>query len=88
MAKAWRPFFYYVTEESRRDYRYNFAKSENIYKSFPTYRILRREIKKYLEESIDDTITVFRTRRGEWGEFYEHWQLHRGKPVIIKKGWN
>ncbi len=88
MAKAWRPFFYYVTDESRREYRNGWRKSEQIYKDFPTYQKLRREIKKFLEENITGSITVFRTRRGEWGEWFEEWELINGKPTIIRQGWN
>ena len=88
MAKAWRPFFYYVTDESRRQYRNGWRKSGQIYKDFPTYTQLKREIKTYLEENITENITVFRTRRGEWGEWFEHWKLQGGKAVITKKGWN
>lgn len=88
MAKIWRPFFHHVTADSRREYYNGWRKSEQLYVSFPTYQQLKKEIKKYLEESVTEYITVFRTRKGEWGEWFEHWQLVNGKPTIIKKGWS
>jgi hypothetical protein len=42
-----------------------------------------------LEDSIDEYVSVYRSKRGEWGEWFEHWQLDsNGKPVIIKQGWS
>jgi hypothetical protein len=42
-----------------------------------------------LEEHIGDRpVFVVRSRRGEWGEWFEHWELINGKPTIVKKGWS
>jgi len=55
--------------------------------SFKTYRELKKQLKYHLENSREDIITVFRSRRGEWGEWFEKWTLSNNKPVIIEKGW-
>jgi hypothetical protein len=44
-------------------------------------------IKEYLPLSLDDEISIHRSRRGEWGEYFEVWQLVNGKPTIVKQGW-
>lgn len=54
---------------------------------YPTYRILVSNIKKHLAESNNNELVVYRTRRGEWGEWYEYWSLINGKPKITKQGW-
>lgn len=55
---------------------------------FPTYQKLKSELKNLLEQSPDNIVQVYRSRRGQWGEWFEHWQFnHERKPVIIKEGW-
>ena len=72
-----KPGFWYKTKES---------KSQWV--SFNTYAELKSNLKGYLEESEEEYISVFRSRRGEWGEWYEHWELGgNGRPKIIKQGW-
>jgi hypothetical protein len=77
-----------ITTETRRDYANSYGKG-NPYKTiqYPTYRELVKNMKQHLEENLEANISVSRSRRGEWGEFYEIWQLVEGKPKIIKKGW-
>lgn len=56
--------------------------------SYPTYQKLKSELKNLLEQSPDGIVRVYRSRRGQWGEWFEHWQLnYQRKPVIIKQGW-
>lgn len=58
------------------------------WKPFPTYAELRSKLKTLIEEAPDNEVTVFRSRRGEWGEWFEKWRFnHARKPVIIKQGW-
>jgi len=78
-----------ITEESKRDYESSFRKG-SPYKHirYKTYAELKKNLKKHLEESIEFPISVNRSRRGEWGEWFEHWVLVNGKPTIIKEGWN
>ncbi len=52
-----------------------------------TYRELKLNMKTYLEESYNNKVNVYRTRRGEWGEWFEHWRLVNGKPEITEQGW-
>jgi hypothetical protein len=54
---------------------------------FSSYRELKKNIISLIKMSYDNDITVFRERRGEWGEWFEHWSLIDGKPMIIKAGW-
>jgi hypothetical protein len=59
------------------------------YKSFPykTYRKLKADLKRLMEEYHTKEVTVFRSRRGEWGEWFETWRLEDGKLHIEKEGW-
>ena len=63
---------------------------------YPTYRELRKNLKHLIQGNIEGSdrycdvepsITVIRYKRGEWGEWFENWELHSGKPVKVKKGW-
>tara|TARA_R110000868_G_scaffold204449_1_gene452539 strand:- start:2014 stop:2289 length:276 start_codon:yes stop_codon:yes gene_type:complete len=88
-----RPQVQYVTAESLRDWQndYSNKKSKQVVKSFPTYRELKKNmacilaVAIYLDE--DDTVSVYRERKGEWGEYYEKWAIVNNKPTIIKSGW-
>jgi len=62
---------------------------ERKWKTFPTYQELKKHIKELVLEnsSEDNEITVFRSRRGEWGEWFEKWCLRNGKPHKFKEGW-
>jgi hypothetical protein len=77
----------FATDESIRDYRNGYRKSRDITNVYDTYAKLRRGMKAMLNASIDDMVYVSRSRRGEWGEWFEHWSLVNGKPKIIKQGW-
>ena len=55
---------------------------------FPTYADFKREVKYLIEKSPNKRVFVYRHRRGEWGEWFEHWGFnHKRKPVITKEGW-
>lgn len=82
-----RPQITYITEESTRDYRNNMRSSRTITKRFDTYAQLKRSLKAILISNLDEYAFVSRSRRGEWGEWFEHWALVNGKPKIIKEGW-
>ena len=32
-------------------------------------------------------VYVFRSRRAEWGEWFERWEASNGKISITKQGW-
>lgn len=77
----------YKTKESISDYRNNMRNCETITKRFKTYRELKKELKQMLSDSFNDVVSVSRSRRGEWGEWFEKWELIDGKPKITNQGW-
>lgn len=83
-----RPQVTIITEETRREYVNGYGK-KSPYKTiqYPTYKELKKNIQRHLEENLEATISVSRSRRGEWGEYYEVWSLSNGKPVKVKEGW-
>ena len=88
MAK-FKPGFWHKTQESIDKCRLYNAKRDNQWVEFNTYAELKRNLKSYLEESKERYISVYRSRRGEWGEWFEDWELgDNGKPRIVKSGWN
>lgn len=61
---------------------------------FPTYRELLKNLKSVIKEQkriegrfYEGYVSVFRQRRGEWGEWFERWKLEDEKLVKIKEGW-
>ena len=83
-----KPQVTYTTLDSIRDYRNNQRKSMCIVEVFKTYRELKKALPEILKKSNDVHVSVVRSRRNQWGEWFEHWQLNNNKPVIIKQGWN
>ena len=61
---------------------------ETSYRDFDTYPECLREAKKLLKSGELTEIHIFRSKRGEWGEWFEIWELQGGKPVKKKEGWN
>ena len=53
--------------------------------SFSTYAEVKRNMKLLLQRSNDNEVRVNRSRRGEWGEWFEYWSMSNGKPVITGK---
>ena len=47
------------------------------------YSELKKLIPELTKESTNGTVRIYRSRRGEWGEWFEVWQ--DGK--IVKEGW-
>lgn len=83
-----KPYLEYVTRESLNDYTNNRRCHLQLIKTFNSYAELKRSLKSVCEENIDeDGVFVIRQRKGEWGEWFERWDLVNGKPVIIRKGW-
>jgi len=77
-----------ITQESLREHRNSTPqKSAFISIQYPTYKELKKNLLKHLQENLEPTVSVYRSRRGEWGEWFEHWMLVGGKPQIIKQGW-
>jgi len=91
-----RPQVQYITEDSFRDWKNDYSRKKRIYvvEEFPTYRELKKNMPRILAEAydpcyddIDATVSVYRERKGEWGEWFEHWGLWKGKPKIKASGW-
>ncbi len=78
----------FITEDSIRQYHNGERKSRTNVNVYPTYAKLKRSIGAVLRESHDECASVVRSKRGEWGEYFEHWELVNGKPTIVKEGWN
>ena len=77
-----------ITQETNRDYHNNInARSPYKFILYPTYRELKKNIQKHLLENLEPEVSVSRSKRGEWGEWFENWQLVNGKPKIVKQGW-
>jgi hypothetical protein len=76
MARAFRPSVYYRNE-----------RGENISLSLPTYAEVKKRMNAFMKDSFDECVNVYRHRRGEWGEWFEHWQKQGKKNVIVKQGW-
>ena len=77
-----------ITEETRREYRDSFSKN-SPYKTiqYKTYRELKKNIRRHLEENLESDISVARSKRGEWGEWFEIWSKVNGEPKILREGW-
>tara|TARA_R110000772_G_scaffold17348_5_gene48481 strand:- start:26 stop:307 length:282 start_codon:yes stop_codon:yes gene_type:complete len=61
---------------------------KSIVIQFDTYVKLKKELKEICETNIDLTgVQVIRSRRGNWGEWFEVWELSNGKPTIAREGW-
>jgi hypothetical protein len=87
MARAFRPT---VMVEVSRNYRGEFENNVvngHIQLQFATYKNVKRNLKRLLNASYSNLVCVYRHRRGEWGEWFEHWSIVDGKPKIVKQGW-
>lgn len=88
-----KPQVTYMTDTSLHDYKVERLRvtSPSITKSFNTYAELKKALKDYILHNHigedDDLVTVTRSRRGHWGEWFEKWKLINGVPTIVKKGW-
>lgn len=53
-----------------------------------TYVKLKKRMLSIIKRADDGIAHVYRSRRGEWGEWYEHWEIDNGKATITKQGWS
>ena len=62
---------------------------KRISKRFPTYVLLKRSLHDIFMNEIKhgDVVYVSRSRRGEWGEWFEHWEIIANKITKTKEGW-
>ena len=86
-----RPQVTYMSSESLHDYRVERYGVRSPYKTerFKTYAELKKALRDYILHNHigEHPVMVSRSRRGEWGEWFEKWVKINGKPTIIKKGW-
>jgi len=54
---------------------------------FPTYRELKSKLKGIMKEYSVTEVCVLRSRRGEWGEWFEYWHLSGNRLTKGKAGW-
>jgi len=78
----------FITDESKNEYYNGRRKSMSIVNEYPTYAKLKRSMRALLNASFDEFVFVVRSKRGEWGEWFEHWTMENGEPTIIKEGWS
>jgi hypothetical protein len=75
MARAFRPNVCYDVDYDHKQF------------EVPTYAEAKRNMKDYLNEA-NGEVTIYRHRRGEWGEWFEKWEFnYKRKPIIVKEGW-
>ena len=66
---------------------YKNDKGENKIVLIRTYKEVKRRMNAFMLNSFDENVSVFRRRRGQWGEWYENWVKVGSKCQIIKEGW-
>ena len=68
---------------------YRNREGKDVDKTFPTYTKLRAAMKSMLVDSIDGVVRVTRTRRGEWGQWFERWAINENNNKLekIKETW-
>ena len=80
-----------MTQESNRDYHMRQGKTPYKTIQYKTYRELLKNLPTHVAESLESYVTVSRSRRGEWGEWFEHWRLggtkEKPRAIKIKEGW-
>jgi hypothetical protein len=54
-------------------------------KTFKTYAELKKELKRYVLKHGNAHVT--RTRRGEWGQWFEIWKMEDDKLVKVEQTW-
>ena len=54
-----------------------------------TYRELKKKLREAINDNNGEAVVVYRSRRGEWGEWYEYWSLNDNDMLCLtKKGWS
>jgi len=75
MARMCRPGFWIFNKKTEK----------NEFKFFPTYRELKSKLKAVMIEYSVTEVTVYRSRRGHFGEYFEHYFL-TGNNYLYKSG--
>lgn len=62
---------------------------ETKYLYYKTYRELKKDILNVMLKYGVKSAFVIRSKRGQWGEWCERWEVdYRQKPYIVKEGWS
>jgi hypothetical protein len=80
MAKAFKPTVMYFVIDGN-----GVRQTKTL--TLPTYAEVKKRMKAFMNESMDENVHVYRHRRGEWGEWFEFWVRRGGKCEISHKGW-
>lgn len=79
----WKKFPEIVEEDNYTVFKYR----SHIVFSFKTHVELKRNMKKIMKKYNVSYCSVNRSRRGEWGEWFEKWELVGRKLYKLKEGW-
>lgn len=63
------------------------VKGQLKYHAFSRYREAKKHVKVYLPLSDDNTVSLIRKRRSEWGQWYEEYTMINKKVVRVKETW-
>lgn len=93
MARSNKPFVYTINEQGKTisidypTYRDLVKDMKQILNNFLNNRHKDWDFYNLGSRGRQDYVSVYRSKRGEWGQWFEHWKLVDMKPVKIKEGW-
>lgn len=87
MARSFKPSVYVNVVKNYSDENNFKISNGKLQQSFGTYAEVKRRMRDLLNLSDDNLVCVYRHRRGEWGEWFEHWSMINGRPEITRSGW-
>ena len=87
MSKLWLPNTLVIMGKFKPYVRYTDENGNQKGISVSTYAEVKRRMNSFMKDSFDENVTVYRSRRGEWGEWFEFWSKVGTKCEIIKQGW-
>ena len=76
MAKAFRPYVRYTDSNGQ-------IKGVEV----KTYAEAKSRMNAFMKDSFDENVAVYRSRRGQWGEWFEFWGKVGTRCEIYKQGW-
>jgi hypothetical protein len=87
MYELWLYYTLIIMPKFKPTVSYRDNNGSNISLTVKTYAEVKRRMKAFMNDSFDENVNVYRSRRGEWGEWFEHWSKVGSKCQIIKEGW-
>jgi hypothetical protein len=63
---------------------YRNQQGSDVEKTYKTYAALRKEMRAMMNDSEDNIVEVIRTRRGEWGQWFERWSVNQRTNKLEK----